>query len=87
MIGSGATVIDVRTDEEYADGHLDNAHLIPVEDLPKRIGEVAALVKSDKTAPIVVYCKSGRRAANAQRILSEAGYSNGVNGGGLRDLR
>lgn len=87
MIASGATVIDVRTAEEHAEGHLPNAHLVPIDELADRVGEVTKLVKSNKTAPIVVYCASGRRSTKAHQILSEAGFSQVVNGGGLDDLR
>ena len=51
------------------------------------MGEVAALVKTDKAAPIVVYCASGRRSTQAQQELSAAGYSHVVNGGGFVDLQ
>ena|SRR5688572_21046633 len=87
MIASGATVIDVRTEAEYSDEHFPNAHLIPIDELPDRIDDVATLVQSNKTAPIVVYCASGRRAAKAQQILSHAGFTHVVNGGGLDDVR
>lgn len=87
MIASGATVIDVRTAEEHAEAHLPNAHLVPIDELPARIDEITKLVKSNRTAPIVVYCASGRRSTKAHQILSEAGFSQVVNGGGLDDLR
>lgn len=87
MIASGATVIDVRTADEYAADHLPNAQLIPIDELANRIDEVTRLVDADKSAPIVVYCASGRRAAKAKQILSDAGFTHVVNGGGLDDVR
>jgi phage shock protein E len=87
LIASGAVVVDVRTADEYAEGHLPTAVNIPVQEMPTRIDEVAKLVANDKTRPIVVYCAAGSRAAKAQAQLTAAGYSQVVNGGGLDDLR
>lgn len=87
LIASGAAVLDVRTADEFASGHIADAVNIPVAELGQRMGEVAALVKTDKAAPIVVYCASGRRSTQAQQELSAAGYSHVVNGGGFVDLQ
>ncbi len=84
---SGDAVIDVRTTDEFADGHVPGALNIPVAELERRMGEVATLVKADKTAAIVVYCASGSRASQAQQTLSAAGYARIVNGGGFDDLQ
>lgn len=87
MIGSGATVIDVRTSEEFADDHLPTATNIPVQELSGRLADVSKLVGGDKSKPIVVYCGTGNRASKAKRALEDAGYTNVVNGGGLDDLK
>ncbi len=87
LVDSGATVIDVRTPDEYADGHLPSAVNIPVQDMPVRIAEVDKLVGGDKTKPIVVYCAKGGRAAKAKAALEAKGYTQVVNGGGYDDLR
>lgn len=87
LIASGATVLDVRTADEFASGHVAGAVNIPVAELGHRMGEVAALVKTDKSAPLVVYCASGRRSTQAQQELSAAGYSRVVNGGAFDDLQ
>ena len=84
-IGQGAAVIDVRTAEEFAEGHVDRAINIPVEDLAARMSDVSKLAGKDQ--PIVVYCASGHRAGKAQRALTAAGYSKVVNGGGFDDLK
>jgi phage shock protein E len=86
MIANGAVVIDVRTPDEFATGHVPNAVNIPVQELPSRFGEVDKLVHGEKGAPIVVYCKSGGRAAKAKTALDAAGYEKVVNGGGFKDL-
>ncbi len=82
MISEGALLVDVRTPEEFNQGHLPNAVLIPVADVAKRIAEFG----EDKDRPIVVYCKAGVRAGKAERVLKENGYTNVLNGGGYSDL-
>jgi len=61
-------LIDVRTAAEYADGHLANAKLIPVQELPQRLAEI------DKSKPVLLYCRSGHRSGNALKILQDKGY-------------
>ncbi|MEO8701466.1 MAG: rhodanese-like domain-containing protein [Kofleriaceae bacterium] len=87
LVAAGATVIDVRSAEEFSEAHLPNAVNVPVQDLPTRLSEVATLVGGDKTRPIVVYCAAGGRAAKAKTQLDAAGYSRVINGGGLDHLR
>jgi phage shock protein E len=87
LIATGAVVIDVRTADEYAGGHLASAVNLPVQELSSRLGEIDALVAGDKTRPVVVYCAAGGRAAKAKLQLEAAGYAHVVNGGGFDDLR
>ncbi|HEY5922644.1 MAG TPA: rhodanese-like domain-containing protein [Kofleriaceae bacterium] len=87
LVTSGALVLDVRTSDEYAEGHLPSATNIPVQELASRLTEVDKLAGGDKARPIVVYCGAGSRAAKAKAQLEAAGYSHVVNGGGLDDLR
>ena len=77
-----AFVLDVRTPEEYAEAHLKGAVLIPDYELPQRVGELPA----DKNAPLLVYCRSGRRSAGAVHFLRGLGYANAYNMGGLASL-
>ena len=65
-------ILDVRTPQEYAQGHVPKAKLIPHTELPSRLAEISD--SKDKT--VVVYCKSGHRAGIAQSILVEAGFTN-----------
>jgi phage shock protein E len=67
---SDVVFLDVRTPEEYAEGHIPGVVLIPLDELPHRIDEVP----KDKT--VVVTCRSGNRSAQAAEILRQAGYSN-----------
>lgn len=62
-------LLDVRTPEEFASGHIPGAVNIPVESLQSRLSEIS----SDQD--IVVYCRSGNRSAQASQILAQAGYS------------
>jgi len=70
LVDAGARLVDVRTREEYAAGHIAGAKNIPVADLEKRLGELG----TDKAAPLVVYCASGLRSATAKRVLLGAGF-------------
>jgi rhodanese-related sulfurtransferase len=64
-------VLDVRTKGEYDSGHIYGATLIPVAELPARIGELA----SRKYDPILVYCGSGGRSQTASGILDSNGFT------------
>ncbi|MHB1253283.1 MAG: rhodanese-like domain-containing protein, partial [Candidatus Humimicrobiaceae bacterium] len=56
-------LLDVRTQEEYKEGFIENSILIPVSELENRLSEIP----SDK--PVIVYCRSGNRSAQAAEIL------------------
>jgi hydroxyacylglutathione hydrolase len=62
-------LLDVRTAEEYAEGHIKGAVLIPVQELEQRISEVP------KDKQVYVYCRSGVRSSRASKILVDAGYT------------
>lgn len=64
--------LDVRTPEEYAEGHIDNAINIDVLNDSFESKAISTLPK-DKT--IALYCRSGRRSKNAAKILSANGYT------------
>jgi phage shock protein E len=85
LIANGATVLDVRTPDEYKDGHLEQATNLPIQGFD--VGAVDKLVGGDKTKPVVVYCAKGGRAQKAKDALDAAGYTHVVNGGGYDDLR
>ena len=72
---SGVITLDVRTPGEFMEGHLVNAINIDVEN-PSFATEIAKL---DKTATYAVYCRSGRRSANAIATLKDAGFTNMFN--------
>lgn len=70
LVEGGALLLDVRTQEEFAAGHLPNALNIPVQELDRRLADVGP-----KGRGIVLYCRSGNRSGEAARMLKEAGYS------------
>lgn len=81
MIDSGALVVDVRTAQEFAGGHLENAHNIPLSDVATGFAAI------DKDQPMVLYCRSGNRSAQAMEALREQGFTHLYNGGGLDEMQ
>lgn len=73
-------VIDTRSPEEYAQGHIAGAPLMPYD----RIGELIVKQVPDKSTPIRLYCHSGGRAETARETLTSMGYSDVKNLGGLK---
>jgi len=65
-----ALFIDVRTLEEYRQGYIPGAVLIPLAELDKRIGEVP------KDKKVLIICRSGNRSATANLLLQEQGFTN-----------
>ena len=77
----GYIILDVRTREEYDQGHIPGAIVIPHEE----IAEKAEDVLTDKDQLILVYCRSGRRSKIAAEALVELGYTNIKESGGIID--
>ena len=77
----GYVLLDVRTEQEYAEGHIPGALLIPNTEL----SEKAADLLPDKEQTILVYCRSGRRSAEAARTLADMGYTQVYDFGGIID--
>lgn len=80
-INQGALVVDVRTPQEFAVTHYPGAVNIPLQDINARINEFG-----DRNRPIVVYCRSGNRSSQAKAILEDHGFTDVINGGGLKDM-
>ena len=74
-------IIDARTEEEFAEGHIENAILIPEYDIAQR----AEKELPDKEQLILVYCRSGRRSKIASEELVNLGYTNVKEFGGIID--
>lgn len=82
LVDDGAVLVDVRSPEEYAEGHLEGARNVPVEadGFDDRIDPL------DRDATYVVYCASGRRAALAIARMRDLGFTDLHNAGGLDDV-
>ncbi|MEQ1502472.1 MAG: rhodanese-like domain-containing protein [Myxococcota bacterium] len=70
VVAAGSLVVDVRTTDEFASGHVGGAINVPVQGIGSRLGELGP-----KDRPIVVYCRSGGRSAQAAAILRSAGWA------------
>ena len=69
-------LLDVRQPEEYQNGHISGAKLIPLGDLEQRHGEL------DRSKNIITYCRSGRRSLGANVLLCGLGFQEVLNMGG-----
>lgn len=78
---SHGVLIDTRTQEEFNSGYVPGAVLIPYDEIAQRIIEVAP----DKSTPVLLYCRSGRRAGIAEDALKKLGYEKVHNLGSLQD--
>jgi phage shock protein E len=74
-------IIDVRTAEEWNNGHIEGAILIPYDQIGETIGKVA----KNKKQKVYVYCRTGRRSAIAKGSLDKLGYKDVVDLGSLQD--
>ena len=77
----GYIILDVRTREEYDEGHIPGAILIPNTEIEEKAEDVL----TDKNQLILVYCRSGRRSKIAAEALVELGYTNIKEFGGIID--
>ena len=68
-------ILDVRTDQEYDQGHIAHSELLPVQELASRLGEIF----EHKDEPVFVYCRSGNRSTVASKILIDNGFTNVIN--------
>lgn len=80
FIARGAVIIDVRTHEEFASGHIQGSKNIPLQVISGKVNDIIKLNK-----PVVVCCRSGMRSAQAQSILKAQGIEV-INGGGWASL-
>ncbi|HEY8690361.1 MAG TPA: rhodanese-like domain-containing protein [Chitinophagaceae bacterium] len=80
-IKNNATIVDVRTPEEFVESHFPNAINIPLDQVQQRINEFIKMPK-----PIITYCRSGARSGMAMSFLTQSGIAEVQNGGGLEDM-
>lgn len=77
-----AILIDVRSPGEFASGYIDGAISLPLGN----IGQTISAAVPDKSAAIIVYCRSGARSGSAKSILTGLGYQHVINGGSVGGL-
>ena len=70
--GEVTLILDVRNEDEFAEGHLKNAIQIPVKELKENLSDIEKF----KDELVLVYCRSGKRSAEAIDILKENGFKN-----------
>ncbi|MCX0355827.1 rhodanese-like domain-containing protein [Clostridium perfringens] len=70
--GKVTLILDVRNEDEFAEGHLKNAIQIPVKELKENLSDIEKF----KDELVLVYCRSGKRSAEAVDILKENGFKN-----------
>ncbi|WP_430400189.1 rhodanese-like domain-containing protein [Flavobacterium sp.] len=80
-VEKGAVILDVRTTEEYNDGHIEGSKNIALQVLHSKISEIKKWNK-----PVIACCRSGVRSAQATSILKENGIDC-INGGGWTSLQ
>ena len=81
VIANNAYLVDVRTPQEYADGHVEGSINIPLNQIPSQLNKF----KNHKN--IVVFCRSGNRSGQAKTILEQNGFTNVVNGGTWQNVK
>jgi phage shock protein E len=72
-IAAGYQLLDVRTAQEYAQGHIPGAVNVPIDVLPQTLSAI------DKSKPVAVYCATGARSLNAKQFLAAQGVATVVN--------
>lgn len=80
LLSQDAIIIDVRTPQEFAQGHVANSINIPINEVPNRIADIN---KMDK--PIIACCRSGARSNRASKMLQKANIE-AYNGGGWKQV-
>jgi phage shock protein E len=81
LIANGAKIIDVRTPDEFAGGHINGSVNIPLNTLPNKID------KLDKNTPLILCCASGMRSSSACGLLKKNGFTQVYNAGSWANLR
>lgn len=83
LVKKGALIVDTRTAGEFNNGHVKGAVNIPYDMIANSIDQH----ETDKSKPIIVYCRSGNRSSHAKRSLISAGYTNVVDAGSIGNMQ
>lgn len=82
LVKDGAVILDVRTQGEYAGGHIKGSINIPLDQLAGNLHKLKG-----KAKPVITCCASGMRSASAKSLLRSGGFIEVYNGGGWMGLR
>jgi phage shock protein E len=82
LIAEGATLVDVRSHDEFAGGSLPGAIHVPHEQAATRLDAFGA-----KDQPVVLFCAAGGRAGRVKKLLESKGWTHVHNAGGISDLQ
>jgi len=82
MIQNGALLVDVRSEKEFTDGHLDGAVNIEWD----QTDALVTAIGDNKQRPVVFYCRTGNRVGKSIAVLESMGYTNIFNATGLEAL-
>jgi phage shock protein E len=80
IVANGALIIDVRTPEEYKQGHINGSLNVPLNDIEQAMSWLI------KDVPTITVCASGSRSAQAKKILEANGFTKIYNGGAWNDF-
>lgn len=80
MKANGAIVIDVRTPEEYDNGHIAGAYLMPLDEI---LQDPRLAILKEQDTPVLLYCRSGRRSGLVMNDMAKLGFKNIMNMGGV----
>ncbi len=80
-----ALLLDIRTEDEFQLDHIEGATFIPFLNFSQYLQRIEELTNGDKNRPIVLYCRTGRRAGIVKQVLLQEGYTQVTNMGGLGD--
>ncbi len=81
VVSKGGVILDVRTKEEYKNGHIKGSVNIPLQVLESNLSKI------QKDKPVITCCASGMRSASAKSILQAKGFAEVHNGGGWNSLQ
>jgi phage shock protein E len=81
LIKKDAFLVDVRTEAEFAEGHVNESTNIPLDQVASH------LEKFKGKEQIIVFCRSGNRSGQAKMILEQNGFKNVINGGTWQDVK
>lgn len=81
LVQNDAFLVDVRTPQEFAEGHVPGSVNIPLDEVSNQVS------KFKNKSNIVVFCRSGNRSGQAKTILEQNGFTNVTNGGTWQNIK